>query len=78
MTRRQFVHRSVQEHLVAEYVALRMPAEEAADELVNHLWYDPDWEHAAPAALAMHPQREQVLKGLIFRMEPASSTRTSR
>ena len=68
MTRRQFVHRSVQEHLVAEYVALRMPAEEAADELVNHLWYDPDWEHAAPAALAMHPQREQVLKGLIFRM----------
>ena len=67
MTRRRFVHRSLHEHLVAEHVALRMPAEEAAGELLNHLWYDPDWEYAAPAALAMHPQRDQVLKELICR-----------
>jgi NACHT domain len=65
MTQRRFVHRSLREHLVAEHVALRMPAEEAARELLHHLWYDPDWEHTAPAALAMHPQRDQVLKDLI-------------
>ena len=44
------------------------PPSEAAGELLNHLWYDPDWEHAAPAALAMHPQRDQVLKDLIRRI----------
>ena len=65
MTQRRFVHRSLHEHLVAEHVALQMPAEEAAGELLNHLWYDPDWEYAGPAALAMHPQRDQVLKNLI-------------
>ena len=68
MTQRRFVHRSLREHLVAEHIALRMPAEEAAEELLNHLWYDPDWEYAAPAALAMHPQRDQVLKELIGRV----------
>ena len=67
MLQRRFVHRSLREHLVAQHVALRMPAEEAAGELLNHLWYDPDWEYAAPAALAMHPQRDQVLKELICR-----------
>jgi hypothetical protein len=68
MTRRRFVHRSIQEHLVAEHIALRMPADDAARELLNHLWFDPDWVHAAPAALAMHPQRDQVLKDLICRV----------
>ena len=66
-TRRRFVHRSLQEHLVAEHVALQMPADEAAGELLNHLWYDPDWEYAAPAALAMHPRHDQILKDLICR-----------
>ena len=67
MTRRRFVHRSVQEHLVADTVA-RTPAHEAAAELLSHLWYDPDWEYAAPAALAMHPDRGEVLKELICRI----------
>ena len=67
MTRRRFVHRSLHEHLVAEHVA-NMPAEQAADELLKHLWYDPDWEYAAPAALARHPQRDQVLKTLVSRV----------
>src|SRR5262249_16379581 len=65
MTQRRFVHRSLQEHLVAEHIALKMPADEAARELLNHLWYDPDWEYAGPAAVAMHPQCDQVLKELI-------------
>ena len=50
ITRRRFVHRSIREHLVAEYIAFNQSAELAAAELVRHLWYDPDWEYAAPAA----------------------------
>lgn len=68
MTQRRFAHRSLREHLVAEYVALRLPAEQAAKELLNHLWYDPDWEYAAPAVLATHPQRDQVLNELMHRV----------
>jgi hypothetical protein len=61
---RRFIHRSIREFLVARHVA-NMAAEEAAKELLPHIWYDPDWEYAAPAALVMHPQREQVLQHLI-------------
>jgi hypothetical protein len=75
LTRRSFVHRSLCEHLVAEHVALRMSAEEAADELLNHLWYDPDWEYVAPAALAMHPQRDRVLESLVRRATNSDHTR---
>jgi hypothetical protein len=42
-----------------------MSAAEAASELLHHLWYDPDWEFAAPAALALHPRRDQVLMRII-------------
>jgi hypothetical protein len=69
-TPRRFVHRSLYEHLVAEYVA-RLPASEAADVLVPHLWYDPDWENAAPAALAAHPDRDLVLRAMIGRVASA-------
>jgi len=65
-TPRRFVHRSVHEHLVAECVA-SLTADEAAGELVSHLWYDPDWEYAAPSALALHPMRDQVLGDLVRR-----------
>jgi hypothetical protein len=65
-TPRQFIHRSVHEHLVAEYVASLDPAQ-AAEFLLPHLWFDPDWEYAAPAAVAMHRQRNQVLRELICR-----------
>ena len=67
MTQRRFVHRSLQEHLVAEHVAMRMSAEEAASELLNHIWYDPNWEYSAPATVAMHPRRDQLLRELICR-----------
>ena len=65
-TPRQFIHRSVHEHLVAEYVASLDPAQ-AAEILLPHLWFDPDWEYAAPAAVAMHRHRNQVLRELICR-----------
>jgi hypothetical protein len=61
ITLRRFVHRSVHEYLVAQHIGLHLGAKQAAGELVKHIWYDPDWEYAAPAALAVHPKRDQVL-----------------
>jgi hypothetical protein len=52
-TVRRFQHRTILEHLIAEHLAA-LGADEAADILVPHLWFDPDWEVAAPAALAAH------------------------
>ena len=63
---RRFIHRSIREHLVAEHVA-SLPVDDAVKVLLPHLWYDPDWEYVAPAALAMHPQRDQLLRNLICR-----------
>ena len=65
-TMRRFVHRSIREHLVAEHVA-SLPVDQAVEALLPHIWYDADWEYSAPAALAMHPQRDQVLRDLIRR-----------
>ena len=63
-TLRRFVHRSIREHLVAEHVA-SLPVDEAAKVMLPHLWYDPDWEYSAPAALARHPQHDQLMRDLI-------------
>ena len=63
--RRRFLHRSIREHLVAQRVA-SLSLNEAADVLLPHLWYDPDWEYAAPAAIASHPLREDLLRRLIY------------
>jgi hypothetical protein len=66
LTLRRFAHRSIREYLVAEHVA-GLPVASAADILLPHLWYDADWEYAAPMALAMHQQRDQLLEELITR-----------
>ena len=63
-TLRRFIHRSIREHLVADHVA-RLPASQAARFLLPHLWQDADWEYSAPAAIAMHPQCDQLLRELI-------------
>ncbi len=65
-TLRRFIHRSIREHLIAEHVA-SLPVDHAVKVLLPHLWYDPDWEYAAPAALAMHPQHDRLLRDLICR-----------
>ena len=65
-TLRRFIHRSVREHLVAEYVA-SLPIYQAAEALLPHLWYDPDWEYVVPAALVMHDQPDRLLRDLICR-----------
>ncbi len=44
-----------------------LDADEAIGGLVCHIWYNPDWEYAAPVAPAMHPQRDHVLLELARR-----------
>jgi hypothetical protein len=61
---RRFVHRSIREHLVAEHVA-SLPLGRAVEELLPHLWYDADWEYAAPAAIVMHVRHGEVLQALL-------------
>lgn len=67
MVRRRFIHRSIREHLVAEHIAA-LPVEDAAQALLPHLWYDPDWEYAAPTAIAMHPEHDRLLRELACRV----------
>lgn len=66
-TTRQFIHRSVQEHLVAEHVA-HMPVPEAAGELLSHLWWDTTWRVPIAAAVTQHPKRDELLTDLIARL----------
>lgn len=61
---RRFVHRSIREHLVAEYLA-SLPAAEATSLIEPHLWYDREWEQVLPAAVAGHPQCDAVLHALL-------------
>jgi NACHT domain len=63
-TARRFIHWSIREHLVAEYVAT-VDVTEAAKILLPHIWFDYDWEYAIAAALAMHPRNDQLLRKLI-------------
>jgi NACHT domain len=63
---RRFLHRSIREYLVGAHVS-RLALEEAAEVLLPHIWYDPDWESPAPMALAMHPERDRLLQLLMFR-----------
>jgi hypothetical protein len=65
-TLRRFVHRSIREYLVAEHVA-GLPLDQAAEVLLPHLWYDPDWEYSAAAGIAGHPERDQLLRRLVYR-----------
>ena len=65
-TLRRFIHRSIREHLVAGHVA-SLPVDQAVTILLPHLWYDPDWEYTAPAAIAMHEKRDQLLRDLVCR-----------
>jgi hypothetical protein len=63
-TSRRFIHRSIREHLIAGSVAA-LPVQDAAEILIPHLWFDPDWEYAAAAAIAGHPHRNDLLRSLI-------------
>ena len=64
ITTRRFVHRTLLEHFVAQHLAA-LDADTAAQQLQPHLWFDPDWEVAAPAAVAAHPNRSRLLATLL-------------
>ena len=65
-TSRRFIHRSIREHLVAKHLAA-LPVDQAAEALLPHVWYDRDWEYTAPAAIAMHPKHDQLLRTIVCR-----------
>lgn len=69
---RTFRHRTLLEHFVALHIA-SLSAERAAEKLLPHLWFDPDWDVAVPRAIALHPERDQVRDVLL-----ASTSTTSR
>jgi hypothetical protein len=64
LTPRRFIHRSIREHLVAEHVA-SLPAAQAAEMLLPHLWYDEDWRYPGAMAIAAHPRRDDLLRDLL-------------
>jgi hypothetical protein len=66
-TWRCFVHRSIREHLVADHIATNRSLDQAAEDLLPHLWFDQDWEYVVPAAIAMHPERNELLRKLLCR-----------
>ncbi|MET0994831.1 MAG: NACHT domain-containing protein [Mycobacterium sp.] len=71
---RRFVHRTFLEHFVAEHIAT-METNAAAELLLPHLWFDPDWQIAAPAAIIAHNQQQKgaLLQILLSRaLQPAA------
>ncbi|MDO5081792.1 MAG: NACHT domain-containing protein [Arachnia propionica] len=60
---RRFLHRTLWEHLVAEHIATLTP-KKAAEALLPHIWFDPDWQVAVPMAIAAHPERSRLTKRL--------------
>jgi Predicted NTPase (NACHT family) len=75
--RRTFRHRTLFEHLVASSIA-QLPAQEAADVLLRHLWFDSDWQVAVPRALAMHPERDVLLDEVLERARTHSQNGAGR
>jgi len=69
-TGRRFLHRSLREFLVAEHLA-SLPAPVVAETLLLHLWCDDDWDYAVPLAIAVHPDRSAVIRGLVAAIGPA-------
>lgn len=74
---RTFRHRTLLEHLVAQHIAGISP-ETAAESLLPHLWFDPDWEVVVPRAFALHPQRDDVVTRLRELTHSASTSLLSR
>jgi SEFIR domain/NACHT domain len=62
--RRRFVHRVLQEHLVASAIVARTPSDAAAI-LRAHLWASDDWREVLPAVVRRHPQRVQLCACLL-------------
>ena len=57
---RRFLHRTLWEYLVSEHLAT-FSATEAAEALLPHIWFDPDWQVVLPMAIAAHRRRSRLV-----------------
>lgn len=69
---RLFLHRTLLEHCIAEQIAT-FDVGTAIAALLPHIWFDPDWEVAAPMALAAHPHRDDLLDELLKSRDTVST-----
>ena len=60
---RRFLHRTLWEYLVSEHLAT-FSAAEAADALLPHIWFDPEWHVVLPMTIAAHDERSTLVDRL--------------
>ena len=60
---RRFLHRTLWEYLVSEHLAT-FSATEAANALLPHIWFDPEWRVTLPMAIAAHKKRSKLIDQL--------------
>jgi NACHT domain len=68
---RQFVHRSLRDHLMAKALCRQAP-HSLVDVLIQHLWFDTDWAEVVPAVVAGHPQADALVRELTDRVSEIS------
>ena len=61
---RRFLHRTLWEYLVSEHIATTFSAAKAAEALLPHIWFDPDWRSTLPMAVAAHKKRSKLVDRL--------------
>ena len=57
---RRFLHRTLWEYLVSEHIAT-FSAAKAAEALLPHIWFDPEWHVTLPMAIAAHRRRSRLV-----------------
>ena len=58
--KRRFLHRTLWEYLVSEHIAT-FSATKAAEALLPHIWFDPEWHVTLPMAIAAHRRRSRLV-----------------
>ena len=59
--KRRFLHRTLWEYLVSEHIATTFSATKAAEALLPHIWFDPEWHITLPMAIAAHRRRSRLV-----------------
>uniref|UniRef100_UPI003C6F8754 NACHT domain-containing protein n=1 Tax=Arachnia propionica TaxID=1750 RepID=UPI003C6F8754 len=58
---RRFLHRTLWEYLASEHIATTFSAAKAAEALLPHIWFDPEWHVTLPMAIAAHRRRSRLV-----------------
>ena len=61
---RRFLHRTLWEYLASEHIATTFSAAKAAEALLPHIWFDPEWHVTLPMAIAAHRRRSRLVDRL--------------